>query len=95
MLGFLFACLATNISCMEDPIHADETQLVQFDNFSNELLVHLFSFIPEATSMKEIFNKLAQLSLVNSEFKQIAEDLNLLNELAKRYVEFHLLSSKL
>ncbi len=39
--------------------------------------------------MKEIFNKLAQLSLVNRKCKQIAGDKALLNELAKRYSHFH------
>lgn len=78
----------------ETQLHQDEKisekeDLVNFDNWSDELIVYLFSFIPEASSMKEIFNKLAQLSLVNRKFKQIADDEPLLNQLAKRFTEFH------
>ncbi len=39
--------------------------------------------------MKEVYNKLAQLSLVNKKFGQIANDSLLLKQLAERYNEFH------
>ncbi len=78
------------MQCMEQPAIPDaETELGHFHNWPDELIVYLFSFIPEATSMEEIFNKLAQLSLINSTFKQLVEDKLLLKALAKRYIEFH------
>ncbi len=86
----LLACLMANTRCMEEPLQADaESEVNSFAALPDELIMHLFSFIPEATSMKEIFNKLAQLSLVDSTCKQIAEDSSLLKTLAKRFVKIH------
>lgn len=67
----------------------DEAPVANFEHLPDELIVYLFSFIPEATSMREVFNKLAQLSLVDRKFKQIAEDQYLINELAKRFIKVH------
>ncbi len=71
------------------PLPDNGSELGSFGNLPDELLLHLFSFIPKAKSMKEIFKKLAQLSLVNSKFKEIAEDKALIKQLAERYVKFH------
>ncbi len=87
---FLLACITADMRCMEQPAPTDiELESGSFARWPDELIMHLFAFVPEASSMKEIFNKLAQLSLVNRKFQQIAEDTVLLNELAKRYIESH------
>ncbi len=86
----LLACIAVNMLCMEQPCQDDiGSELVNFNNWPDELMVYLFSFIPEATSVQEIFEKLAPLSVVNSQFKQIATDQLLLRESAKRYIKLH------
>ncbi len=90
ILLFLLACITVNIQCMEQPAPTDiELESGSFAHWPDELIMHLLSFIPEATSMKEIFIMLAQLSIVNRKFQRIAEDTVLLNQLAKRYCEFH------
>ncbi len=91
----LLTCLTANIQCMEQPEPNDTgSQLGDFDNWPDELIVYLFSFVPKCTSMEEVFKTLAQLSLVNSTFKQIAEDPLLLKALAKRYIEFYPLEAE-
>ncbi len=85
-------CLMVHIQAMEPPQkrkRSEEIQLDLFDDLPDELMVHLCSFIPEATSMQEIFSKLAQLSLINSKFNQVANDRLLLTQLARRYIDFH------
>ncbi len=95
---FLLASITENSQCMEQPKQLQkeitENKLGSFSNFQDEHIAYLFSFIPEASSMKEIFKKLAQLSLVNSKFKEIAEDKVLLKELAKRLIKFHRLEAE-
>ncbi len=85
---FLLAFLIANAQCMEQPaLTVIEAELGSIDNLPDELIVYLFSFIPQASSAKEIFNKLAQLSLVNRKFAQIAEDKAFIKQLAKAYIE--------
>ncbi len=90
---FLLACLTANMQCMELPIQQQqeihENGLGSLSKLPDELIVYLFSFIPECTSMKEIYKGLAHLALVNTKFTQIADDAHLLNGLAKRFSEFH------
>ncbi len=84
---FLLACLAANARCMEVPVQPEtESEFSRFAALPDELIVYLFSFVPECTSMKEIFNKLVRLSLANKKFAQIAEDHQLFNELAQRFI---------
>ncbi len=98
ILVFLLVCLSANTQCMEQPTPLQqeiaENELGSFSNFPEALIEYLFYFIPEASSMKEIFKKLAQLSLVNSKFKEIAESKVLLKELGKRYIKFHRLEAE-
>ncbi len=86
ILFFLFTCLTTNVHCMEQqqPVGAEF-----FGNSPDVLIEHLFSFIPEATSSREILQKIGGLSLVNSTFRKIAGGKVLLNELVKRYIRFY------
>ncbi len=98
ILIFLLVCLSANSQCMEQPKQLErkieENELGSFGNWPEVLIEYLFYFIPEASSMKEIFKKLAQLSLVNSKFKEIAESKVLLKELGKRYIKFHRLEAE-
>ncbi len=95
---FLLASITENSQCMEQPKQLErkieENELGSFSNFPEVLIEYLFYFIPEASSMKEIFKKLAQLSLINSKFKEIVESKVLLKELGKRYIKFHRLEAE-
>ncbi len=62
---------------------------ITFDHLPDELMVYLFSFVPEATCMKEILNKLAQLAEISKRFKAIAEDGGVFAEIAKRHCQLH------
>ncbi len=92
---FLVACMALSLQCMEQSPTSDmkdemtENSLGVFSNLPDELLVHLFSFAPEATSIKEIHSKLALLSLIHPKFKTIVEDQAFIKQLVKRYYELH------
>ncbi len=89
ILVFLFICFAI-MHGMEQPERTDvNSDLGCFGNWPDELRVYLFSFIGNGSSMKEVFQRLAQLSLINSTFKQLADDQLLLLELVQRYSQFH------
>ncbi len=98
ILIFLLVCLSANTQCMEQPQQRErkieENELGSFGNWPEVLIEYLFYFIPEASSIKEIFKKLAQLSLINSKFKEIVESKVLLKELGKRYIKFHRLGAE-
>ncbi len=98
---FLFLVgIAANIQGMEQPAEiATQEEIAQMQAegvgiLPVELVVYLFSFIPNATSIKDIFNQLAQLSLVNREFQAIAKDQPLITALIKRYIQFHPVEAK-
>ncbi len=66
-----------------------DENLNYFDELADELIMHVFSFVPEATSMKAIFKAIARLSLVNTNFNRISQDRPLLKGLAKRYFKLN------
>ncbi len=61
--------------------------LLPLDSFPDEILIHIFSFIPAAESMQEIFAELANLALINKAFASLVNDEALIKELAKIYVQ--------
>ncbi len=90
LLALSLACLTANVQCMEQPELTDiPSELGSFSNLPDELMVYFFSFMPKGASIKEIFNTLAELSLVDSKCKRIADDAYLLRQLAKRFITLH------
>ncbi len=90
LMVILFSCIPASINNDADENPAMVDSIENFNQLPNELMIYLFVFIPAKKSMKVIFTSLARLALVNKRFKIISEDTLLRDELARRYISFHL-----
>ncbi len=59
------------------------------ENLPVELKLEIMSWIPDSTSAKEFFSKLATLALINKEFADLAQDKQLVIQLAQRYLTLY------
>ncbi len=59
------------------------------EQLPDELLLAIFSFVPETINMRTIFRKFSQLARVSRRFNSIAEDNLLIGSLAEEYITFH------
>ncbi len=86
LLSSLLSAITNSMEQLSDPT---STEYSPFSHLPIELRAHIFSFIPEATSMKEIFNKIANLALVDSTFTSVAMIPVLIKEAARRFVSLY------
>ncbi len=100
VLFLLLAYIIITIHSMEDLAVFDGNQTKQltdndpdiFETLPDELVVYLFSYIPDipaAHNIQEVLKALIQLSLVNVKFKRIADDHLLFEGLAQRYFKLY------
>ncbi len=88
----VLACLIFSsqvLKAIEAPMLDQEKAIADISSLHKELLLYVFSFIPQATSLKEIYKKLGTLALVNSHFSKLATDPFLKKEITKRYIMTH------
>ncbi len=85
--------LAQTMQCMDESPRKmqrlDVEDISHFQSLPPEIKCLIISFIPKATSIKEIYAALARLSLVNREGALLASDPVLLRSIFKRYIELN------
>ncbi len=81
--------LASSILAMEpeEKVIQQESEHDIFQSLPPELKVHLFSYVATADSLASILKEFARLSLVNKEFRAIAQDQRFNISIAKEYVK--------